>query len=145
MSATAEMIADLRRMVQEPDGSGGYGDAVLKRYIERFPCLDERGSVPYTWNTATTPPTKKTNTDWVATYDLHAAAQKVWEEKAGAFASKYGFTADGGQYQRQQAYKQMMGMARHHGARRKPSTIKLKQWPVESVAADLPDDLSNSW
>ncbi len=144
MSATDDMVTNIRRMINEPDDTNGYTSDVLKEMIENYPCLDERGEAAYTWNTATTPPSKKTNTDWLATYDLHAAAADVWSEKAGKVSGQYGFTADGGQYQRQQAHKQMMDMVRFHGARRKPTTIRVQQYP-DRLNADAPSLLTNEW
>ena len=131
MAATAEQIARLRRMVAEPT-TATYSDAELKAYIERYPVLDERGEAPYEWDTSTSPPTQDTNEDWIPTYDLHAAAGDVWEEKAGLLAANFDFQADGGNFSRSQAYEQAMKQARYHRSRRTPTTAKLVQWPEES-------------
>lgn len=128
MSATAAMVAELRRMVAEPDETT-YTDEILTGMIERYPLIDERGEQPYTWLTSTTPPTQDVNEDWLATYDLHAAAGLIWAEKATALAGNYDFSADGGQFVRHQAYDQFMQMARHHNARRASRTIQAVAWP----------------
>ncbi len=133
MGATAEQIAQLRRMVAEPT-QATYSDAALAAYIERYPRLDERGQEPYTWNTATQPPTQEANEGWIPTYDLCAAAGDIWEEKAGALAAAFDFQADGGSYRRSQAYQQAMAQARHYRSRRCPSTVQLVKWPPERVS-----------
>ena len=46
MSATAEQIAKLRRMVAEPSGSAIYTDDVLTEIIESHPIPDSNGSIP---------------------------------------------------------------------------------------------------
>lgn len=143
MSATAAMVATVRRYVNEPDDANGYTDEQLEGIIESYPVLDERGQVPYTWDTSTTPPSQDANELWVPTYDLHAAAAQVWEEKAGTTAHLYTFTADGGQYVRSEASKQMMQMAKYHRARRKPGTHRLLAWPQpksrSSAVGNLPE------
>lgn len=128
MAATAEQIAQLRRMVDEP-GEETYNDALLASYIERYPCLDERGEVPYTWDTSTSPPTQVANDGWIPTYDLAAAAADIWAEKAAGLAQDYKFSADGGTYERQQAYEQAMAQSRYWRARRRASTARLVMSP----------------
>lgn len=135
MSATAAMIAQLRRMVDEADDSNGYDEPTLTALIEAYPLIDERGEVPYTWDTSSSPPSQDANEDWIATYDLHAAAAAVWEEKAGPKADLYMFSADGGQFVRSEIYKQYMGLARYHNARRAPRTIQAYAWPRQPASA----------
>lgn len=141
MSVTAAMLEQLRRMVNEPDDGNGYDDDTLTDFLARYPLLDEQGEEPYTWNTATSPPTQDANEDWIATYDLHAAAARVWEEKATAWADKYYFSADGGMFNRNQAFDQMMQLARFHGARRSPRTVRAHVWP--KPAADVHSWVAN--
>lgn len=129
MSVTAAMLDQLRRMVNEPDDSNGYDDDTLTAILDDYPVLDEQGEQPYTWDTSTSPPTQDVNEDWIATYDLHAAAARVWEEKATAWADKYDFSADGGQFVRHQAFDQYMRMARWHSARRAPRSLHAHVWP----------------
>ncbi len=137
MSATADQIAQLRRMVGETAQSTDYGELTLAGYIEAYPLLDERGEQPYTWDAATEPPTKTANTSWIPTYDLHAAAADIWEEKAATRADKYNFSADGGKYDRSQAYEMMMKRVRYHRARRSSKTMTAKQWPEENTGTSL--------
>lgn len=141
MTATAVMIAEVRRLVNEPDDTNGYDDTLLGSIIERYPLIDERGEEPYTFDTSTTPPSPDANEDWIATYDLHLAAAAIWEEKAAPYAGNYDFKADGGDYKRSQQFDQYMGMARFHNARRKPRSIRAFQWPNENKA-NL-EDLTN--
>jgi len=135
VTATAAQIAQLRRMVAEA-GTDPYTDDILGGYIEAYPLLDERGQKPYTWDTSTRPPTQDANEDWIPTYDLHAAAADVWEEKAADYAARYDFNADGASHSLSQQYAQMMASARYHRSRRSPTSGTLVKWPEES-GADL--------
>lgn len=132
MTVTAAMLATLRRMVAEPDDAHGYDDDTLSAILSEYPLLDERGEEPYTWDTASTPPTQDANEDWVARYDTHAAASQVWEEKATEKAHLYDFSADGGRYTRSQMFEQALRMARYHNSRRAPRTIRAFTWPPPS-------------
>jgi hypothetical protein len=137
MSATAEQVTQLRRMTAEPTSSPTYSDADLQGYIEAHPVMDARGELPYTWDTATTPPAQTANPNWVAAYDLHAAAADVWEEKAAVYAGLFDFKADGSDFSRSQAYEQMMARVRYHRARRATATMRAVQHPKET-ATDTP-------
>jgi len=97
----------------------------LAAYIERYPLTDARGQESYTWDVSTVPPSHVDNTAWVQTYDLHAAAADVWNEKAAALAHLYDFSADGGSYSRSQGVAQAQAQARYHLARRNLNTIRL--------------------
>ena len=123
MTATASQIAKLRRMVNEPT-TVTYSDITLQETIESFPCTDENGEAPRVPATTTTPG-MMVNPDWTATYDLHAGAAAIWEEKAGGNAGNADFEADGGSYSDSQTFEQAMKMVRFHLARRNPSTISL--------------------
>jgi hypothetical protein len=131
MAATAAEVARLRRMVNEADDTT-YDDTALEETIESYPCIDERGEEPYTWDTSTDPPTQDDNDSWIATYDLNAAAADIWEEKAAVLAQDYDFNADGGRYSRSQAYEQAMKQARYYRSRRNPRTKTLRPEPVKS-------------
>lgn len=131
MSATAAMIARLRRMVNE-SGTDTYTDEDLAVYIETYPLIDERGEAPFEWDTTDSPPSKDWNEDWLPTYDLNAAAADIWQEKAAAPAGDYDFSADGGSYSRSQAYEQAMKQARYYRARRSPGTFTLRPEPTKS-------------
>lgn len=131
MAATAAQIAQFRRMVAET-GLDTYDDSTLAEYIEAYPLLDEQGEAPYTWDTATSPPTQDANEDWIPTYDLHAAAGDIWEEKAAALATAFDFTADGATYNRSQQFDMMMRQARYHRSRRSPKSGTLIKWPEEA-------------
>ena len=121
-------------MVAEPDHIT-YSDAIIATYIENYPHMDEQGQEPYTLS-SDTPPEQETNDNWIATYDLHAAAADIWEEKASAVAHKYDFSADGGNYSASNQYEQYMKQARYHRARRLPSTARMHKYPNESYGKD---------
>jgi len=55
-------------------------------------------------------------------YDLNGAAGELWRERAGLTSDKYGFSADGGSYQRQQWFEHCERMAERY---------ELKAWPIE--------------
>ena len=122
-------------MVNESADTSSYSDATIQSYIEAYPLLDERGEEPYTWDSSTTPPSQDANEDWIPTYDLHAAAADLWEEKAAVVGQDYDFSADGGSYHRSQVYEQYMKQARFHRARRKPQTMKAFMWPDPGTAS----------
>jgi len=128
MAATDAQVAQVRRMVNEPSETT-YTDEDIAGYIESYPLLDERGEVPYTWDASTSPPTQDENEDWIPTYDLHAAAGDIWEEKAAVVAVDFNFSADGGRYDRSQVYEQYMKQARHHRSRRTPKTHSGVMYP----------------
>lgn len=128
MAATAEQIGRLRRMAGEVGGTT-YSDGDLATYIERYPCVDVRGEKPYELDISTNPPTQEANEDWIATYDLNAAAADVWSEKAGLLVKNFDFSADGGNYSRSQAHEMAMQQSRYYAARRQPSTTMQHVYP----------------
>lgn len=130
MAATAQQIAKLRRMVNEPTTTT-YDDTVIAEYIENYPLMDERGQAPYTWDSSTTPPTKTVNSNWVSTYDMQAAAADIWDEKAAAVAQDFNYSADGESFTRSQVYEQYMAKVRYHRSRRAATTATLIKWPQE--------------
>jgi hypothetical protein len=136
MSATAAQVARVRRMVNEADDTT-YDDDAIADYIESYPLIDERGEEPYTWDTSTSPPTQEDNDDWIATYDLHAAAADIWEEKAAVVAVDFDFRADGGQYSRSQVVEAYQALARYHRARRAPRSHRLVMYPDPTDDEDL--------
>lgn len=135
MAATDAQVNQLRRMIGDTATDVTlYDDIELATYIENYPLLDETGEAPYTWDTSTSPPTQDANDSWVPTYDLHAAAADLWEERAALEVVSFDFTADGATYNRSQRYEQMMKQARYHRSRRSPTTGTLVQWPEESAS-----------
>ena len=122
MTATAAMRSRLRRMVDETDTQGTYTDAVLDDYIEAYPIWDSNGN-------------ESGETDWVATYDLNAAAADIWEEKAALVYDKFNFTTAGeATFQRSTKYDNCMKQARHYRARRvaKSKVVKVSVQPTIS-------------
>jgi len=124
-------------MVAEPTITT-YSDAAIAAYIEAYSLVDERGESPYTWDGSTEPPTKEVNADWIATYDLNAAAADVWDEKAAALAADYNFSNDAGRFDRSQAFEHAQGRARYYRSRRSPRSVTLRQWPKETTAEEFP-------
>lgn len=142
MTATAAMIAQVRRMVSEPTTTT-YSDAAIQGYIETYPCVDDQGYDPYWWNTGTTPPTQTATVGWVPTYDLHAAAADIWQEKAATLASGFDFSTEGQSFSKSQAYEQAMKMARYHDSQRNARTITMRMKPEinlsDNVIGNLPE------
>jgi len=120
MAATESQVAELRRKVVEPT-TDTYGDSVLAEYIEKYPLIDADGNLP-------------DEADWTARYDLNAAAADVWDEKASALSANYDFQADGGSYQRSQAYDQAMKQARYYRSRRSARTSQMIPTPKNPVS-----------
>ncbi len=115
MTATANQITDVRRMTNERT-TANYSDDAIQALIERYPLVDADGYSPEQDN-------------WTATYDLNAAAAAIWEEKAGARADKFDFSADGGTYHRSQSYDACMKQARYYRSKRSPKTIEMESTP----------------
>ena len=113
MSATAEMIAELREYIAEPT-TDTYGDDDLAAVIAKYPLIDAGGNEPDAG-------------DWAPTYDLNAAAANIWGRKASALASMYDFSADGGKFSRSQIYEQAKAQARYYGSKRMPSSFSVQK------------------
>lgn len=124
MSATAAQIAQVRRMAGIAADDATYTDTVVGGCIEAYPLIDADGRDP-------------SDAEWLDTYDLHAAAADILEERAATLAVEFDFTADGATYHRSQQYEALMQQARYHRARRTPTSMTLVKWPEES-ALDTP-------
>ena len=122
MGATAEQIAQVRRMVAEPT-EATYSDALLTSMIEAAAINDARGLEPFTLNFCAVPPTPVATVGWIPTYDLNAVAADIWEEKAAAVACNTDFSADGGSYSQSQRNAQYLKMAAKYRSRRALGTI----------------------
>lgn len=136
MPATDAMVARLRRMIDEPTDTT-YLDGDLAEYIEANPLLDALGTDPQEVDFTTIPPTISERTDWIPTYDLHAAAAEIWSEKAATIAEGFDFSADGGSYSRSQKYEQYMAKAKHHSARRSAKSVKMYVEPRKATQEEL--------
>jgi hypothetical protein len=132
MAATTEQKAELRRLVAEPTTTT-YSDVLIAAFIERYPVLDERGEEPYTLDSSTTPPSQDANESWIPTYDLHAAAADIWEEKAALLVSDFDFQSDEQGFKRSQKHDMAMKMVRYHRSRRIPTTMTAIPWPQPVV------------
>lgn len=122
MAATAAQLVILRRMVAEPTQSP-YTDAIMTATVESHPLIDSEGREP-------------THLDWVATYDMHAAAVDIWSEKAAALATAFDFGADGATYTRSQLQENALKQARYHNARRAATGAVL--WTTFTEATEWP-------
>jgi len=122
MSATAEQIAKLRRMVAEPTLTT-YSDTDLAGYIEAHAVVDANGMEPLFY--AGVNQGMVANPTWMSTYDLNSAAADVWEEKAAAPAEDFDMEADGAQLSRSQVYEHYMKQARYYRSRRNPKTVSM--------------------
>ena len=107
----ADLVSQLRRRIAEPT-TATYSDATLAAYIEVVPLIDADGYEP-------------NDTDWTPAYDLSAAAERLWQEKAAALAGGYDFAADGGNFKRSQAYEMAMKQARYWASRKAPSSLRV--------------------
>ena len=139
MAVTDADVLRVRAMIAEVSASSAVTDDAITEAIKRYPREDARGEAPFVEST-TTPGTLTRNPDWMATYDLHAAAAELWEQKAAALAADYDFSADGGNYHRSQAWDQAMRMARYHQARRSPTTITQRPEPLGRGTESINDD-----
>lgn len=129
MTASASDIARLRRMISDPRFT--LDNDALSEVIERYPLTDERGVEPYWWDTSTEPPTRTTTSGWIPTFDLHAAAADLWEERAASVrAALPDQMAD--QKRQQQLYDQYMTNVRYHQSRRIAHTITLQPSPARN-------------
>jgi hypothetical protein len=116
-------VERLRRMTNEPTDINGYNDATLREYITLWKAIDSEGR-------------SFEETDWVETYDLHAAAADIWEEKAAALFDKHDFSADSSSFSASQMYENARSMAEHHRARQKPTSKKSVKRPLENNNSD---------
>lgn len=118
-------IVRFRRMVAET-ASGTYTDSDLANAISRYPLADVSGEWPLLTSGSA-------NTDWVATYDLAAAAAEIWDEKATSFVGNFDFTADGATFHKSQVYEQYSKEARKWRSRRALGGHELRPYPGVSL------------
>lgn len=133
--ATEAQVEKLRRMVAEPTANI-YTDDDIESYIDSYVVMDVNGIDPTYLDYSTTPPTVTEREDWIPTYDLNAAAAEIWDEKAAAIQDKYDFAADGGRYDRSQAYTQACAMAAKYRGRSKAQSPLVRKWPKENYTLD---------
>lgn len=127
---TADMIAQLRRMVAEPDATT-YSTTTLSAIIGRYPLRDSNGYNP-------------DDTLWTGVWDLNRAAADIWEEKATAYVADFDFAADGGDYKRSQVQAQMLQMASRYRAKRATTSLTMKATPRPASAPGLDAWLGNA-
>ena len=124
------MIAQLRRMVAEPDATT-YSTTTLSAIISRYPLRDSNGY-------------DADDTLWTGVWDLNRAAADIWEEKATAYVADFDFAADGGDYKRSQVQAQMLQMASRYRAKRATTSLTMKATPRPASAPGLDAWLGNA-
>jgi uncharacterized protein with WD repeat len=130
MTVTADMITKFRRMINEPTAIN-YSDDELETYIESWAVDDEFDNKALILDYSTTPYSYITNTSWVPTYDLNAAAAEIWEEKAADIQDEFDFSAEGGNYTRSQKYQQAINMASRYKSHSKAKSVLMHKYPKE--------------
>ena len=115
-TATTDDVAVIRRYCGLSDSDATYTDTVIEAYMDEFPLVDVDGYDP-------------DDSTWTETYDLHAVAERIWQEKAALIADKFDFAADGATYGLSSKHTQYMKQARYHGARKSPSAIEHRTEP----------------
>ena len=149
---TTDMLARLRRMVNEPfidvyvdpySIQTPYTDDVLGYYIGLHPVTDSNGIdmnendwlLYLDYRNSETSYADLVSTGalpvWTPTWDLHAAAADIWEEKAALVQTYYNYSADGGNYSQSQLFQTAMEQSRYHAARRKSQSRFTHKSPVE--------------
>lgn len=119
-------IERFRRMVAEP-GTATYSDSALITTISHYPLPDVAGEWPLLTSGSA-------NTDWIATYDLAAAAADVWSEKRTAFVGNFDFTADGATFNKSQVYEQYSKEERKWRSRRSLGTHTMVPYPAPTLS-----------
>lgn len=118
-------LARLRRMVKEP-GTATYTDSLLITTISNYPLPDVTGEWPLLTSGSV-------NTDWVATYDLAAAAADIWEEKAVTLVDNFNFTADGATFNKLQVTQTYERQARKWRSRRHLGSHTMLSYPAPTL------------
>jgi len=139
MAASAAMISQVRAWVAEPTTTP-YSDAEIAVYIEHYPLLDERGVAPYWYDPSTDPPTQVATSGWYPSYDLHAAAADIWEEKAAGLGLTVDRPTQGptpGTHRETQPRDFALSQARYHRSRRSARTVTGIPWPSPRRRGDL--------
>lgn len=144
MSATDAQIAQVKRMTGTIETTT-WTNELVGTYIEKYSLLDERGEVPYTWDTSTSPPTEDENDDWIPTYDLNAAAADIWGERAATVADDFTFSADGGSYSLSDVIKHYQERERYYRSRRVKRSTKLHMSPALTVSQELVGNLNDPY
>lgn len=146
MTATAEMIAKVRRWTNEPTTTT-YSDDDIAAIIESYPHTDILGQewqLLYPPSSVSTPPLFIINPNWQPTYDLHAAAAEIWQDKLAKVAGdSIDFrTADGMQLMQSQIAANYQRQANYHTARRKPRCVKVKPYTGREERVGY---IANAW
>lgn len=117
MAATAAQLATLKRYTNE-DGSGDvYTGDLLTSILESYPVSDSDGNEP-------------DESNWTATYDLHAAAAQIWGEKAATLVCKVDSNLPGGgSYRNSQLLDNAVKMEKWHKARARARGIRFTAYP----------------
>jgi hypothetical protein len=137
---TSDELAQLRRMCGVASDDATYTTLVLNNYAKRYALIDKLGVSPkyiLQFNNDAAP-TYTLNDYWTPTWDFHAIASEVWEERATSLADGFDFSADNASYRKSQKFDMYMKMARYHNARRSPNAIDLISWHGEPTSKEMP-------
>ena len=118
---SAKDVSRVRGWTDEPT-SNTYSDDDIKNFIVEYAFADQLGTEPQFISkaaTSTSPPEFSDTPQWIPTFDLREATGQIWEEKAAIVSKDFKFSADGGNYSREQVHDQYMENARYHQARRR--------------------------
>lgn len=123
MASTNDQKAEVRRMCALADDDATYTGTLVGTIIEGYPLPDQNGTMPTYLNYSTNPPTVTENEAWIPTYDLNAAAAKIWGEKAAALAAEFDFETNDQRFDRSQKHLQALRMQRLYASRRAPTSV----------------------
>lgn len=125
---TAEELARLERMVGEAHKDVGVrllADADMDDAAYLARTVDSAGEAPQDADGTA-------NALYVNTVDLYKAASILWMQKASIFAEQFTFTADGGTFQRNQAYHAAVAQAKRYADMASGWTPVTSAVPVET-------------
>lgn len=78
--------------------------ATLERILDQWACADAEGRVP-------------SDSGWVGTWDLNAAAAEGWRIKGGKVAGDFNFSADGASYSKADVLAHCLEMETKYASR----------------------------
>lgn len=77
-----------------------------------------------------------TDTDWIPTYDLNAAAAEGWRRKAGKVSGSNDFSVDGDSYSDSQQHAMCLEMAKSYAAKSSGTISLAPSYDDEYVVAN---------
>lgn len=132
MAATQTQKDEVRRYIADPSKTE-FTDEVIATVIEHYPLPDIYGQEPLILENGT----YVANTLWVPTYDLHAAAADLWEEKGANAVNHVDYNADGASFSLSQKFEHIKRQAAYHRSRRRVRYRKVLPDPIKPLNEDL--------